>query len=194
MKYLIVILSFVFCSASTFAAISTEPGDDDVENFFSQSEMDDALGANADEIRQTGALTPSTDDDQDANDDDADVTDSLGSTAPLSSLIQLARGGQGAPVWGPFISNFRRCAPGCVPANYNVYRRGRRTCHAQGRAIDVGAIICDGQTYPAIQGGRFNALVACMQSSMVVLYHEHRGRGKTKDHYDHAHFSIGCNI
>ncbi len=25
-----------------------------------------------------------------------------------------------------------------------------------------------------------------------VLYRQNKGRGKTRDHWDHAHFSLGC--
>lgn len=179
------LLVTVFATAPAFAGV------DDLDNFFSPDELNEALGADADRLRTSGALTPSElDADSEDENEDADVTGAI----EAKDFVQLARGGEGSPVWGPFVSNFRQCAPGCVPTNYNVYRRGRHTCHAQGRAIDVGAIICGGQTYAAINGGRFAQLVSCMQDKMVVLYREHRGRGKTKDHYDHAHFSIGCSI
>ncbi len=106
--------------------------------------LEDALGPDADRFRQAGALSPSQ-----ADLDEDDETPMSTGASRVADYLQLARGGEGAPVWGPFTANFRQCAPGCVPTNYNVYRRGRHTCHAQGRAIDVGAIICGGQTHTA---------------------------------------------
>jgi hypothetical protein len=69
---------------------------------------------------------------------------------------------------------------------------GNYTCHAEGRAIDVGAIVCGGKTYRAIDNGRFATFVACMKPKMKTLWHQGRQKGVTRGHYDHAHFSNGC--
>ena len=99
--------------------------------------------------------------------------------------------GDRAPVWASFVSNFRKCAPGCVPADYETFgTRGKASCHNTGRAIDLGAIVCNGRTYEAIDGGRFTEFVGCMKSKMKTLYHN--GRDVTRGHHDHVHFSIGC--
>lgn len=98
-----------------------------------------------------------------------------------------------APIWPSFITNFKKCAPGCIPANYGTYgKRGGRSCHPSGRAVDVGAIICKGQTYKAINGGRFSEFVGCMRGQMKTLYRN--GKHITLGHRDHAHFSNGCHI
>lgn len=100
---------------------------------------------------------------------------------------------ESAPVWGPFISNLKRCAPGCQPVNYNAYRSQRNSCHYSGRALDVGAIRCDGKVYHAISGGKYASMVQCMKGRMKkVLYRN--GPGRTSGHNDHAHFSLGCSI
>lgn len=98
-----------------------------------------------------------------------------------------------APIWGPFMANFKKCAPGCVPANYSTYgKRGRPSCHNTGRAADVGAIVCGGKTYKAINRGKYESFVGCMKKYMIVLYRN--GKGITEGHHDHAHFSKGCTL
>lgn len=98
-----------------------------------------------------------------------------------------------APIWGSFMANFKKCAPGCVPANYGTYgKRGNRSCHPSGRAVDVGAIICGGKTHTALAGGKFATFVSCMRGKMKTLYRD--GKARTKGHHDHAHFSNGCRI
>lgn len=99
---------------------------------------------------------------------------------------------QSAPVWGPFIANLKKCAPGCQPVNFNAYRNQRNSCHYSGRALDVGGIRCDGRTHHAINGGKFASMVQCMKGKMKVLYRN--GPGRTSGHNDHGHFSLGCSI
>lgn len=101
-------------------------------------------------------------------------------------------GGKSAPIWSSFYKNFKSCEPSCEPANWGTYgERANCTCHSQGMAIDVGALSCGGKLFPAIKQGRFNTFVACMKKKMKTLYHN--GKGVTKGHWDHAHFSNGCN-
>lgn len=96
-----------------------------------------------------------------------------------------------APIWPSFIQNFKKCAPGCIPANYGTYgKRGGRSCHPSGRAVDVGAIICSGQTHKALNGGKFLEFVQCMRGKMKTIYRN--GKHITLGHRDHAHFSNGC--
>jgi hypothetical protein len=63
-------------------------------------------------------------------------------------------------------------------------------------------MVCGGQVIMAIQEkfklGPFDQMVKCVQklgenpaTRMVGLWHQHHGRGDTKDHFDHVHFSIG---
>ena len=106
------------------------------------------------------------------------------------SLPLHARGGDGA-IMGPYMAALARCAPGCSPYNYNVWRRGARSCHAQGRAIDVGGLLCGGNVVMA-STAKFSQVTACMSQYLGVLYHN--GRGRTRGHHDHAHFSIGCSL
>lgn len=96
-----------------------------------------------------------------------------------------------APIWASFMANFKKCAPGCAPANYSTYgKRAKPSCHNTGRAADVGAIVCGGKTYKAINRGKYETFVGCMKKYMIVLYRN--GKGVTLGHHDHAHFSNGC--
>lgn len=107
-----------------------------------------------------------------------------------------------APIWGSFVSNFNKCAPGCLPANLITFGsrnnfsptagRGNFSCHPEGRAIDVGAIVCKGKAYHAIDNGKFSEFVGCMKRKMKTLWHQGKKMGITRGHYDHAHFSNGC--
>ena len=98
---------------------------------------------------------------------------------------------QRSPIWNSFISNFQQCAPGCVPANYAAYgARSRPSCHTTSEAIDVGAILCDGNRYEASDRGRFEQMVDCMRTKMGTLYRN--GADATTGHRNHAHFSNGC--
>lgn len=107
-----------------------------------------------------------------------------------------------APIWGSFVANFNKCAPGCLPANLITFGernnlsptagRGNFSCHPEGRAIDVGAIVCKGKAHHAIDNGKFATFVACMKRKMKTLWHQGRKKGNTRGHYDHAHFSNGC--
>lgn len=98
-----------------------------------------------------------------------------------------------APIWGPFMSRFRQCAPGCSPWNYGTWgHRSKPTCHSTGEAIDVGGISCGGKIYAAINRGRFATFVQCMaKKGMRKLYFN--GPDVTQGHKDHAHFSFGCS-
>lgn len=116
----------------------------------------------------------------------------LTSEAPDELEMELFGSSESSPVWGTFIRNLGQCAPGCKPVNYNAYRSQRNSCHYTGRALDVGAIRCDGKTYQAISGGKYASMVQCMKRKMRVLYRN--GPGRTSGHHDHAHFSLGCSI
>jgi|GEM_PF-4275581 len=110
--------------------------------------------------------------------------------------VTSTRQNMSTPIWAPFARNFAICAPGCQPAQIGIHRppNGARSCHHSDRAIDVGAMICGGTVYRAINGGRFTQMVTCMRSKMTTLYQQAHKRhlGVTLAHYDHAHFSIGC--
>lgn len=112
------------------------------------------------------------------------------------SLQSTGLSPRGAPAWYPFVKNFKQCAKGCIPYIVSVWRPGAVSCHASGRAIDVGAIICKGQTHRAINNGRFAQFVSCMRPKMKTLFHDHDPRvyGVTGAHYDHGHFSTGCIV
>lgn len=110
--------------------------------------------------------------------------------------VQSTSSNMRSAVWNTFARTFSQCAPGCQPAQVGVFRdSGGRSCHDSGRAIDLGAMICGGRVYKAINGGRFSQMVSCMRPKMKTLYQEGHKRhaGVTLAHYDHAHFSIGCH-
>lgn len=114
---------------------------------------------------------------------------------------------QRVPVWQPFVRGLAVCAPGCVPFDYAAYSNrgdGGLSCHNTGAAMDVHGITCGGITYCALRSysrscnsneNVFANVVACMKRRMPkVLFHEGPRSGHpTSDHYDHAHFSIGCH-
>ena len=117
------------------------------------------------------------------------------SPSPRGTIRAHRTGGENsahrAPIWNSFIRNFKQCAPGCEPAQYAAFgHRDNLSCHPTGEAIDVGAMICEGRTYRAIDRGRFEEMVTCMRGKMKTLYRN--GWHVTKGHHDHAHFSDGC--
>lgn len=119
---------------------------------------------------------------------------------PRTPVVVTARNAaerqaQDAPVWDPFMTAFAQCAPGCAPVQYAAYgTRGHASCHTSSRALDVFGMTCDGRVYLAINRGRFEEMVHCMQDKMKVLYRNHPDRNVTEGHRDHAHFSIGCTV
>lgn len=110
--------------------------------------------------------------------------------------------GRKPPIWDYFMENLQACEPGCVPIQYftfgprfNEDGSRKRSCHDSGRAIDVFGIKCsDGVHMATEHGGRYERMVARMKRRMKgygrVYYRN--GRGRTRGHFDHAHFSIGC--
>jgi hypothetical protein len=118
---------------------------------------------------------------------------------------------QGAPIWKPFMARFKQCARHCEPTGYHTWGgRGNASCHPEGLAIDISGMYCsdDGRHYGAKdRWDRFQEMVECMKTKMLfsrihrngrreiisgVLYRENKNRGETRDHWDHAHFSLGC--
>ncbi len=157
---------------------------EDLRCYFNADEIQIALGEKSawtNDILQPGADRFAAEDEGEHFHDEADA-----------ALVQISSD-RNAPIWSAFIANFRSCAQGCVPADYSTYgSRERASCHNTGQAIDVGAIVCGGHTYKAISGGRFAKFVNCMGSKMKALYRN--GRGVTRGHHDHAHFSNGCTV
>lgn len=105
---------------------------------------------------------------------------------------------QGTPVWGTFETALSSCAPGCTTGGDTCAHSHRgRSCHNSGRAVDVGSIICGGQRFGA-STGRFHAFVACARKffppTMEYLRKRHKDNvlWQQANHYDHAHFSLGC--
>ena len=188
----------------------------DVLCYFSQDDVSQALGGNAVELVRSGMFNLDEadlykDEDDSLSEDAAELlnVDLRATEFSARARVRKAVGANtntsshtGAPIWGSFINNFKKCAKECVPANLitfgerNNYSptagRGNYTCHAEGRAIDVGAIVCGGKTYRAIDNGRFATFVGCMKTKMKTLWHQGRKKGVTRGHYDHAHFSNGC--
>ena len=110
----------------------------------------------------------------------------------LIARTQAERSAQRAPIWPSFVKNWKQCAPGCQPTEYAAWgRRGGPSCHPTGQAIDVGAMICNGQKYKAINRGRFEVMVNCMRKKMKTLYRN--GADVTLGHHDHVHLSNGCH-
>lgn len=183
------LLAFCLFSAMSVSAMNVNPSlgqeglrrcGDNLLCYLSNADIQAALAGAAEWNEDTFRANPRAF----ANEDESEATE--------IPLIQKA-GHERAPVWATFMANFRRCAPGCVPADYETFgQRGHASCHNTGRAIDVGAIICGGVEYKAVNGGRFTEFVGCMKSKMKTLYHN--GRHVTRGHRDHVHFSMGCVI
>ncbi len=232
MKSLIVASIFMvgLCHAHAHAQEQTEVNrlqaqcGNDILCYFSKEEVVQALGDNAKELAQSGILEitadPFGDEDEAAFSEETQspllITDfsasrrqvkKTGKHASKSGGVNTGTSAHtGAPIWGSFISNFRKCAPGCVPANIGTYGarnnssptagRGNYTCHATGQAVDVGAIVCGGTAYRAISeishAGKFTKFVGCMKGKMKVLWHKGMRMGITRGHYDHVHLSNGC--
>lgn len=122
------------------------------------------------------------------------------------SIGKTSKGKRGktesAPIWKPFIRNFEKCAPGCEPTDYGTWgKRGNRSCHPTGEAIDIFGMTCGNKHYPALnapRNGPFQKMVRCMKEKMgmSVLYRDKdpKKHGLTKAHYDHAHFSYTCKV
>lgn len=172
-------------NALTDAEIQQRCGDD-LRCYFSPEEIKAALGDNPD--LEDGALQPSAHDPYEHEDEAEEVI--LDYEKENSARTT---GDHGAPIWSSFISNFRSCASGCIPANYSTYgKRGKPSCHNTGRAVDVGAIVCSGKTHRAVSGGRFTQFVGCMKNKMKTIFRN--GPHITLGHQDHAHFSNGCTV
>jgi len=108
-----------------------------------------------------------------------------------------------ADVWDPFIESFKRCAPGCVPYDVQIFNTAPwAMCHRVGRAVDVAGLFCGSQLFEAIHSPEtgdhpFARLVACMRADGFdgpkTLWHWPKGdRNPITGHRTHAHFSIGC--
>jgi hypothetical protein len=122
-------------------------------------------------------------------------------TAAFSIGLIAGKGFGSYAIWKPFKANLDACAKKlglgkCDPIRANVYRGTNDTCHYSGRAIDVGAIQCDGKVYEAISRGKYEKVVKCVKDrGMKVLYWQNKkGAGVTANHQDHGHFSLGCSI
>jgi hypothetical protein len=186
----IALLPFCLFSAMSASAMNVNPSlreqaqrrcGDNLLCYFSANEIQSALGGAADWNDDSFRAAPNAFASEDESGEIAE-----------NPLVQEARGDR-APVWSTFISNFHKCAPGCVPADYETFGpRGHASCHNTGRAIDVGAIVCGGREFRAVNGGRFTAFVGCMKSKMKTLYHN--GQHISRGHHDHVHFSMGCVI
>jgi hypothetical protein len=123
-----------------------------------------------------------------------------------------------ATIWRSFAENFQLCKPkpNCYPVDIGTW--GLRsvnpyTCHAQGKAIDVGGIACPGMktARAGAATGVFADFVKCMtkekkvtgadgKTKIVVMKHKiyrdfnklARTGDRTLAHFDHVHLSNGC--
>lgn len=188
----------------------------DVLCYFSKDDVSEALGESAVELVRSGMFNLDeadlyADEEEGLNQDAAELLNVDLRATDFSASARRRKAVRadtstsahtGAPIWGSFINNFRKCAKGCLPANLITFgsRRnysptagvGNYTCHAEGKAIDIGAVVCGGKVYRAIDNGRFATFVGCMKTKMKTLWHQNRKKGVTRGHYDHAHFSNGC--
>jgi hypothetical protein len=100
----------------------------------------------------------------------------------------------GGPIWGAFIAAMKSCKPGCVPKDYNCYRPESSgfSCHNSSRAVDVGAIVCKGRSFFAIDRGPFADLVSCARRKGLKVLYMQKGCDNTVSHHNHGHFSVGC--
>lgn len=101
-----------------------------------------------------------------------------------------------APIYKPFLQVAeRQCR--CTPVGVGTWgARGNKSCHPQGRAIDVRGANCDGKVSYAVSPG-FSKFVQCMAAKgWFKLYNGQCVKGlpknKTTCHKDHAHFSKCC--
>jgi hypothetical protein len=103
-----------------------------------------------------------------------------------------------APIYGAFIQAFKSCEPGCTPVNVGTWgSRGNKSCHPQGRAVDVGGVQCSSGKHMA-PGARFEKYVRCMERKGWKALFKYCVKGAPKNnttcHRDHAHFSKGCTV
>lgn len=111
-----------------------------------------------------------------------------------------------AAICGTFNRRLSKCGCKIGPPRITRQKRGGKSCHNTGRAIDVMSIYCGGKKYMGVSS-RYAKWVRCMAPTvknskrgvrsgggMTVLFQQShkRKQGVTKAHYDHAHFSIGC--
>lgn len=187
----------------------------DVLCYFSREQVSEALGENGVELVRTGMFELDQSDlykeeDGELSELAADTLDIQASATDFSARKKSrprhantnTSSHTSAPIWGSFVANFNKCAPGCLPANLITFGernnfsptagQGNFSCHPEGRAIDVGAIVCKGKAHFAIDNGKFATFVGCMKRKMKTLWHQGRKKGVTRGHYDHAHFSNGC--
>lgn len=124
----------------------------------------------------------------------------------VAAIDAAEREAQRAPVWEPFLARFQQCAPGCDPIGYSAWRKSTRSCHGEGRALDLFGMRCADGNHMAIHSGRnqgrFAALVQCLSEGRINRVQRlapgelgclwHNGSEQTAGHRDHVHVSIGC--
>lgn len=208
MKYIILMPLLLLLSLQANALIIINPTDvltsestcdgNQIACDFSEDEIRKALNLSKEDHIDYNYLDSLQVEHVDFHDEDYDLIEIEDIAAPTDPQVKIYNANlrmphDRAPIWPSFIENFKQCAPGCIPANYGTYgKRGGRSCHPTGRAVDVGAIICNGNTHPALSGGEFSTFVECMKGHMKTLYRN--GKHVTKGHRDHAHFSNGCRV
>jgi len=139
------------------------------------------------------------------------VPDTLtpGEQLQVRAINDAERAAQSAPIWQPFIRQFQRCAPGCVPIQYSALRNSSRSCHGGGRALDLFGMRCPDGTHMARQSGprngKFAQLVQCLSEGRInrvqrlgagqlgCLWHNKPHSDETDGHRDHVHVTIGCH-
>lgn len=186
MNILNLMVSFIF-----FNQVQAANCNGDLSCYFTPAELNEALGDVAQQAANAGILRIIPEDPFHDEQDGEETFEDLIQPASLPPGGNMPH--DRAPIWGSFIGHFKACAPGCIPARYGTFgRRGNKSCHPSGRAVDVGAIICRGTPHMAIKGGQFTQFASCMSERMHTLYRN--GRGRTAGHHDHAHFSNGCMV
>lgn len=103
-----------------------------------------------------------------------------------------------APIYRRFVSSFNSCARGCKMGRTGTWgKRGNRSCHPTGQALDLHSMVCGGKSYTPLTS-KFYALVKCMRGKGWKVLHNYCVKGlpknKTTCHKDHGHFSLGCTV
>ena len=121
-----------------------------------------------------------------------------------ADFSRVSRSITGSPIWPAFADVFGQCARGCAPGRLGTYgQRSNASCHHGGRAVDIHGLKCNGRNYSA-SSSRFIEFVNCVKGKSYQgkpwknIFRETKGscagsnRNVTACHWDHAHFSLGC--
>lgn len=132
------------------------------------------------------------------DDGEADISDD-GWATPMNERELKAY--HQTPIYPQFDKAFKKCAPaGCEPLGLKtLFKTGvKNSCLLQGKSLNLGSIQCtegkDTKVYKAIDGGKFEQIIKCMQKNKDFFIKYKTGMDKVRGYRSFALVSLGCNF